>query len=184
MTNDKTYLCLTELKQRGWTEGLIKKFLPEPDETKSNPYYSYSAPMKLYKVSRVEKIEKSEKFIKAMESISKRKAAARKAVETKTAKIVEWANSVKFSVPTLTKDELVKQAIAHYEQYHGTFLGTIDDEFVKRIATNYIRHECTNYDSVLDALEGMVGRDNAYEIIRQKINGAIKEQHKWLQRKA
>jgi hypothetical protein len=65
----KIYFRSSELKQRGWTEGLIRKFLPKPDETKTNPIIRSAAPMKLYKIKRVEKIEKSEKFIKALESI-------------------------------------------------------------------------------------------------------------------
>ena len=98
------------MKQRGWTEGLIKKFLPKPDELKTNPIVKSAAPMKLYKITRVEKIEKSEKFIKEIVSISKRKIAAQKAVETKTTKTLEWANSVKIDVPSIDKDKLLRNA--------------------------------------------------------------------------
>lgn len=178
--NQKKYYRSSELKQRGWTEGLIKKFLPKPDETKTNPVIKSAAPMKLYKIKRVERIEKSEKFIKEMENISRRKIAARKAVETKTAKIIEWANSVKINVPTLNKDKLLKKAINHYEQFHDTCVGSFDDEFASRISTNYIRHECTNYDMVLVVLDGKVGRSKAYEIIKEKVNQTIKNQHEWL----
>lgn len=178
--NQKKYYRSSELKQRGWTKGLIKKFLPKPDETKTNPIVKCAAPMKLYKIKRVGRIEKSEKFIKAMVSISKRKAAARKAVETKTAKTIEWANSVKINVPTFNKYKLLKKAIYHYEQFHDTCVGSIDDEFAARISTNYIRHECTNYDRVLCALDGKVGRAKAYEIIKGKVNQTIVDQHEWL----
>ena len=176
----KIYYRNSELRQRGWTEGLIKKFLPKPDETKTNPIVRSAAPMKLYKIKRVEKIEKSEKFIKEMESISKRKAAARKAIETKTARTIDWANSVKINVPTLDKDKLLKKAKYHYEQFHDTSVGSVDNEFASRISTNYIRHECTNYDRVLGALDGMVGRAKAYEIIKGKVNQTIVDQHEWL----
>ena len=179
--NQKKYYRSSELKQRGWTEGLIKKFLPKPDETKTNPVIKSAAPMKLYKIKRVERIEKSEKFIKEMESISMRKAAARKAVETKTAKTIEWANSIKIDVPSIDKDKLLRKAIYHYNQYHDTYIGSIDEDFANRISTNYIRHECTNYDRVLDSLYGMVGRDKAYDIIKGKVNQEIKEKHNWIQ---
>ena len=173
----KIFICNSELKKRGWTEGLIKKFLPKPDETKTNPIVKSSAPMKLYKIKRVERIEKSEKFINEMESISKRKLAARRAVETKTAKTIEWANSIKINVPSIDKDKLLRKAIYHYNQYHDTYIGSIDEDFANRISTNYIRHECTNYDRVLDSLYGMVGRDKAYDIIKGKVNQEIKEKH-------
>lgn len=137
--------------------------------------------MKLYKIKRVERIEKSEKFINEMESISKRKLAARRAVETKTAKTIEWANSIKINVPSIDKDKLLRKAIYHYNQYHDTYIGSIDEDFANRISTNYIRHECTNYDRVLDSLYGMVGRDKAYDIIKGKVNQEIKEKHNWIQ---
>ena len=50
--NQKKYYRSSELKQRGWTDGLIKKFLPKPDETKTNPVIKSAAPMKLYKIKR------------------------------------------------------------------------------------------------------------------------------------
>ena len=59
-------------------------------------------------------------------------------------------------------------------------MGLGDDEFANRISTNYIRHECTNYDMVLGALDGKVGRSKAYEIIKEKVNQTIKNQHEWL----
>ena len=176
----KSFICTSELKKRGWTDGLIKKFLPKPDETKTNPIVKCAAPMKLYKIKRVERIEKSEKFIKGIDSISKRKIAAQKAVETKTAKTIEWANSIKIDVPSISKDKLLRNAIYHYEQYHDTCIGSIDEDFANRISTNYIRHKCTNYERVLDLLDGMVGRDKAYEIIKSRVNQVIKEQHNWL----
>ena len=46
--NQKKYYRSSELKQRGWTEGLIRKFLPKPDETKTNPIVKSAAPMKLF----------------------------------------------------------------------------------------------------------------------------------------
>ena len=178
----KIFICVSELKRRGWTAGLIKKFLPKPDETKTNPIVKCAAPMKLYKIKRVERIEKSEKFIKEMEAISIRKIAAKKAVETKTAKTVEWANSVKFNVPTFSKDKLEHNAIYQYEQYNDTKVYDRDDEdFINRICTNYLRHECTTYDRVLNSLYGLVGRQKAYEIIKEKVNQEIKQKHKWIQ---
>ena len=180
--NQKKYYRSSELKQRGWTEGLIKKFLPKPDETKTNPIVKSAAPMKLYKIKRVERIEKSERFIKEMENISMRKIAARKAVETKTAKTIEWANTVKINVPTFSKDKLERNAIYHYQQYHDTIIcGPIDEDFINRISTNYIRHECTKYDRILDSLYGSVGKQKAYDIIKEKINQEIRKKHNWIQ---
>jgi hypothetical protein len=42
------YLTQTQLKERGWTEGLIKRFLPRPSKRKENPNYKSGPPMCLY----------------------------------------------------------------------------------------------------------------------------------------
>ena len=110
------------------------------------------------------------------------KKAAKKAVETKTAKTVEWANSISFNVPTFSKDELEYNAVCQYEQYNDTkFYFRDDEDFINRICTNYLRHECTTYDRVLNSLYGLVGRPKAYEIIKEKVNQEIKQKHKWIQ---
>ena len=76
----------SELKKiRGWTDRLISKFMPEPDEKRANPKYRTQAPMCLYRASRVERIEKRITFLAAKEKADLRKIAAQKAVATKTA---------------------------------------------------------------------------------------------------
>lgn len=50
------------IEERGWTKGLIKDLLGEPDATARNPHYSTAAPMRLYLISRVEKAEESAEF--------------------------------------------------------------------------------------------------------------------------
>ena len=42
---DRTdYLNKSELKQRGWTDVAIERFLPEPERTVSNPYHRTGPP--------------------------------------------------------------------------------------------------------------------------------------------
>ena len=50
------------LKERGWTEKLVKMFLNEPCMTRDNPYYKKASPMKLYRLERVEISEGLESF--------------------------------------------------------------------------------------------------------------------------
>jgi hypothetical protein len=55
-------LTLSELKERGWTDSIIKKMNLFPDKLAKNPHYLKAAPMKLYFISRIEELEKSEQF--------------------------------------------------------------------------------------------------------------------------
>ena len=45
---ERPFLTKAGLKQRGWTDLSIKKFLGEPDRKKPNPYYKQAADMCLY----------------------------------------------------------------------------------------------------------------------------------------
>ncbi len=47
----------SELKRRGWTDSLIRKYLPEPDGIEANPHHPGGAPMRIYRIQRVEAIE-------------------------------------------------------------------------------------------------------------------------------
>ena len=49
----------SELKELGWTDGLIKKYLGKPDCHALNPVYVSKALMKLYSISRVEEVTQS-----------------------------------------------------------------------------------------------------------------------------
>lgn len=89
MDKKEEYTTKSQLKERGWTDTMIKKFLGTPDATKVNPFYSSAAPMGLYDVKRVKKVERTKAFKEAMEKSEARKAAAEKAVVTKMKKEME-----------------------------------------------------------------------------------------------
>lgn len=175
------YISCSGIKYRGWTDSMIKKFLPAvPDKEEVNPHYAFAAPMKLYKLKRIEKIEKTPEFINAMEKSKSRKAGAAKAVQTKRQKAISWAETVEIDIPDMEKKDLTKRAIRNYEWYHGTLVLSYDDAFLVRICTNYLRHQCTDYDYWLDSKYGTVGVQTAHDILQTRINDAIREKYDWL----
>lgn len=52
----------TGVKERGWTEGAIKKFLGNPDKTAPNPYSKKKPEVKLFSCDRVKRIEQTEEW--------------------------------------------------------------------------------------------------------------------------
>lgn len=185
MEKKPEYLAKPKLKERGWTDGMVKKFLGDPDATRPNPYYKCAAPMGLYDVKRVEKVERSAKFKAEMERSASRKQSAQKAVETKTQKAMEYARTVAISVPTMDYDKLVKKACCSYNDFHEYLLmerghdyipanaAHSDPDFLRRITTNYLRHECTSYEEQLYKLFGKTGVHKAHDILQQRINDEI-----------
>lgn len=100
------YLTTPRLKERGWTDAMIKKFLGEPDATRDNPHYKCAAPMKLYDTKRVERVERRKSFKEYMEASAGRKQSAQKSVQTKLEKALEYARSVGTNVPTMDTTDL------------------------------------------------------------------------------
>jgi len=93
-----TFLSLSSLKSRGWTAGLVTKFLKHPDSVKPNPMFKSASPMKLYLLERIEMVENSPEFAAESEKIASRKRGAKKAVETKRGKTREMVEKMLASV--------------------------------------------------------------------------------------
>ena len=184
MEKKPEYLSKPKLKERGWTDGMVRKFLGEPDATRPNPHYKCAAPMGLYDVKRVEKVERSAKFKAEMEKLAGRKQSAQKAVKTKMQKAIEYARTVEIHVPTMDYEKAVKNACLSYNDFHEYLwmergheytpaAPDSDPDFLRRITMNYLRHECTSYEQQLYELFGKTGVHEAHDILQQRINDEI-----------
>ena len=69
------------LKERGWTEAMIRALLGDPDLYADNPNYKSAAPMRLWRLQRAEAIEGTPEFAAARERAERQCAAARKGAE-------------------------------------------------------------------------------------------------------
>lgn len=181
------YTTKPRLKEQGWTDGMIKKLLGDPDATRPNPMYKSAAPMTLYLVSRVQQVEASEAFREAKAKSVGRKASAQKGVKTKLDKALEYARTVGINVPQMDYDKVVERACKSYNEWHqydrnGMYnLDFIpadpinsDSDFLCRITTNYLRHECSSYEEQLYKLYGKTGVNEAHDILQKRINDEIK----------
>jgi ATP-dependent RNA helicase SUPV3L1/SUV3 len=80
---DTDRVAKTTLKSRGWTETMLRDFLPEPI-LKTNPHYSTAPPMKLWHVGDIKKAEALPEFIARKEKYQKM-AARRSAAPVQAA---------------------------------------------------------------------------------------------------
>jgi len=103
MANDE-YITKPNLKNRGWTDAMVKKFLGAPDMTKPNPHYKSAAPMGLWLAKRVNQVERTAEWKAEKEKSAGRKTSAQKAVKTKTDKAKEFAQTVEIHVPVTDFD--------------------------------------------------------------------------------
>jgi hypothetical protein len=71
------------LKERGWTEAMIRDLLGEPDLRVDNPHYSTAAPMRLWRLQKAEAAEALPEFARRRGRAARQCAAAAKAAETR-----------------------------------------------------------------------------------------------------
>ena len=71
------------LRERGWTEAMIRGLLGAPDLTVDNPHYKTAAPMRLWRLQRVEAAEASPEFASRRKRAERQCAAAARGAETK-----------------------------------------------------------------------------------------------------
>jgi hypothetical protein len=69
------YLAISGLRERGWTDAMVREYLGEPDTTRPNPRYWGAAPMKLYLAERAEAAETSPGWAARKALAARRRAA-------------------------------------------------------------------------------------------------------------
>ena len=89
------------LKERGWTDAGILKFLGEPDYVRPNPKFAKGADMKLYDILRVEDVEGSDEYQEYQAEVAQHKASGRQAASTRKDNI-----HTKLHTPELSDEEL------------------------------------------------------------------------------
>lgn len=182
-------LSKSQLKERGWTESIIKKFLPEPDMVKKNPMYSSASPVKLYKIKKVKKIEKNVGFQEAVERAKIRSEKMANIALSKKNKLLEQIDNMEFSIKVIPIKTVLVNSIKSYNEFHeeismeyGHFDfrpvdAKADSDFLERIEVNYIRHNLTEYDRELEEMAGKIGVHEAVIKIKNTILDGISEKY-------
>ena len=183
----KQFITKTDLISiRKWTERLIKKYMPVPDEIRNNPHYGQASKMKLYKISRVESIEKNEQFLIDFQKTILRRKSSLKMVETKKDNLLIEISELPISVEFIPRNELVPLVIDDYNDrnYYKDYLTLrdLDQSTLERLTVNYIRHQLTSYDQCLGLIFSKVGKKEGYRLLIERIYNCISESYPELTR--
>jgi hypothetical protein len=183
MKDRENHLTKKKVKERGWTDFLISKYLGEPDIIKNSGYYQGGGKIYLYSIDRVISCEQLDEFSQDKEISGRRSRAALNGASTKTKKLINLIENLEIIIPDLDPDDLLARAIASYNERSSCGLATISSEkaFLDRITVNYIRHELTKYEDVLESSVGKVGRLEAADTIRDMIYNKISDKYPHLQ---
>lgn len=165
------------LLQRGWSRGKIAERLGKPALERPNPHGRTSAPpMKLYELKRV--LEYEQTFDDWRKS-ARRSNASKQASEAKRVELLARIAKVDIRILRRGLAQVRAAAIEHYNARQLRYgaepaCSDSDPRFLARITLNYIRHELVDYDDTLEQLKGMVGRAEAYELLKDRVNDAAR----------
>lgn len=184
MPDKPQYISKAGLKERGWTDTGITKFLGPCDKTAVNPHYRKAAPMHLFLVDRVVAAEQTDAYRQFTEKNKNRVTGAKKAVKTKKERLLEELMGWQINVKKKKYHKVVRNAINSYNSFHHMLnvergheyikaSKNSDPEFLRRITVNYLRHNLSSYEERLDDLFGKVGKTEAYIILNRKIYESI-----------
>src|SRR5262245_369595 len=99
MSEKPEFITPAGIRERGWTNGLIRDFLGEPDKTVCNPHYSSAgSPMKLYNLDKVSAVENTPEFITAKTKAVARSVAAKKTAAIARDKLLAQVESMNITV--------------------------------------------------------------------------------------
>lgn len=176
------YYTYSNLSKMGFTKKLIEEHLHEP-LLKDNPHYRMGPKMKLYLAKDVEKFMKTDIFLNYQESRKNRVNAAIKNANKRRKENYRYIDDEisQITVKRVPLDELERLTIEAKVDWilwtRDDFYGFDDlsDETLARWMINYIRHNLTNYDEILDNIKGKFGVEEAYIKYKKILMLKIKE---------
>lgn len=164
MTADSKLIGSKDLRRRGWTQHLVRRFAGLPDDLQINPHYPGGAPMKLYRAVRVAAIE------------TKRNATAAWAAKDLPDPVL----------PPAPCAELLQAAVAWFNGIEtwrtgaGRWASTTDcEESLNSIVISFILAQLAEYrERVTRGME--MAAAEAEPIVRAKVVTAIVAAYPWL----
>lgn len=184
MTDRTTYVTLTGVRRRGWTDSMVRDLLGVPDVQGRDPRRWSLAPMRLYLLARVETVERTAEFATAAVLSKARSAAAGVYAERRRAAVLTAIRAEPIEVPRLPGPELERRAVRHRHLLGargpgagaggtGATPGGAPHGALVRWQVNYLRHALSRYESLLDGLYGESGRREAERLLRRRLYEAI-----------
>ena len=185
--DESTMITKTDLKERGWTESVIRKHLGEPDALKNMPYFKKTGKMQLYKLTRVIEMEQNETVMEDLKKARKRSELAKKRASKLSEKLKEYIMKLEITVPLMPEKTLIENACSHYNSLWADrgkddkHASPSDDEvFLNRIAVNYLRHELTIYEDELVRMFGKIGAVEGRPLLKERILDLIGDSYPFL----
>ncbi|WP_329247586.1 hypothetical protein OG223_14575 [Streptomyces sp. NBC_01478] len=184
----RPHLSVAGLRARGWTAGMVRQLLGEPDLFRVNPYSRAAPRIRLYCVERVEAAERSEEFRVVTAAAVRRSAVARLVARRRLREVLARIAAEPIDVPRLAPRELAVLAVEYRDRWDGAAgtVGSADPGGLDRLdrldrwKVDYLRHRLAPCEELLKGLHGGAGWAAAEELLRQRVYAAIAEAYPFL----
>lgn len=177
--NEPCYYGKKALIEIGWTEGLINQHLATPDFYMRNNHNRSGPPIRCFYKQRVDALMKGSGIVAAMAAIAehrpKRSRVSQGVAAEKRARLVREMHGRMRSVPLIPFADLYRSAIGK----DPTVSENAITEYEARHIVNHLRHSL-EYDDACKDLIGAVGREVAYQEMRQLIMDDISDKYPYL----
>lgn len=187
-----THLSAAGLRARGWTPGMVRQLLGEPDMLVGHPIFESAPRTRLYLLERIEAAEQSEEFKAIAAAAARRSGAARAAAARRRREVLARIAAEPMDVPRLTPDRLAALAVEHRnrreeERTFGRWqrgrgrvkeaagIEGAEPAALDRWKVDYLCHRLTRHHQILGELYGSTGRAAAEELLRRRVYAAISE---------
>lgn len=181
MEGKTDYFTAAELRERSWTERIIKKLNLTPCGTITNPE-CITLSIKIYDRNLVENCEATDEFKALVKADKSKKKGALKKDKKRKEKLLQEVENVEIKVEYVPEPFLTTMALADYNTWRiekrKTFewaSGKSDKRFQQKVKHNYIRHNLTNYDQIMHDIAKKIRSEDEYEEIRSILIKRIKE---------
>ncbi len=97
--------------------------------------------------------------------------------------VLRAARKVRIDIPELTATEVVRRSLQHYNARNPNKRpATVrsDARFVARLCVNWLRHDCSQYDTSRTLIRDSTVANEAGEILKKRTLTAIAEAYPWL----
>lgn len=169
-SQEKRYVYKTTLRDVcGLTPAMIVQ-LGEPDLRVPNPHYRSGPEASLYSIERVEAwIEEHKAEVDRARALRVvRSKRGKDVAQARSEKLLRWAHEADIHVRPLSRN--VREEAESYYATSGRGEGCVGVGWGGLVA--YVRHNRTNYHGLLANLEGQPGAEEAYRVVKQRVNEA------------
>lgn len=173
MTDRTTYVTVTGLRLRGWSDAMIGELLGQPDVQGRDPRRWSLAPVRLYLLARIEAVERTPEFLHAAAVAGRGSAAAGAGAEQRRRAVLAAIRAEPIEVPRLPAAELERRAVRHRHLLGARGPGGITAGAMVRWQVGYLRQALARYETLLDGLYGDTGRAEAERLLRRRLYEAI-----------